>query len=44
MEPTELAVGLHTLRGLMTNATGSDVYFDNTISFVVDAEGAGTCR
>jgi hypothetical protein len=44
MEPSDLAVGQHTLRGLMTNASGSDVYFDNTINFFVDAEGTGACR
>ncbi len=46
MEPSDpkLAVGQHTLRGLMTNASGSDVYFDNTINFFIDAVGTGACR
>jgi hypothetical protein len=43
MEPSDLAVGQHTLRGLMTNASGSDVYFDNTINFFIDAVGTGAC-
>src|SRR6266536_715848 len=41
---TDLRVGQHTLRGLMTNAAGSDVYFDNTINFFIDAVGTGACR
>src|SRR6266536_433038 len=43
IEPSDLAVGQHTLRGLMTNASGSDVYFDNTINFFIDAVGTGAC-
>jgi hypothetical protein len=44
MEPSDLAVGQHALRCLMTNASGSVVYFDNTINFFIDAQGTGACR
>lgn len=43
MQPSDLAVGEHILRCLMTNASGSQIFFDNTINFFIDAEGAGAC-
>jgi hypothetical protein len=44
MRPSDLDVGEHTLNVRMTNASGSQVYFENTINFFIDAEGTGTCR
>jgi hypothetical protein len=44
MQPSDLAVGQHTLSVRMTNAAGSQIYFENTINFFIDAEGTGTCR
>jgi hypothetical protein len=44
MQPSDLAVGEHTLSVLMTNASGSEFYFANTINFFIDAEGTGACR
>jgi hypothetical protein len=44
MRPSDLSVGEHTLNVRMTNASGSQVYFENTINFFIDAEGTGACR
>jgi hypothetical protein len=44
MESSDLAVGQHTLSVRMTNAAGSQIFFDNTINFFIDAEGTGACR
>lgn len=44
MRPSDLSVGEHTLNVRMTNASGNQVYFENTINFFMDAEGTGSCR
>jgi hypothetical protein len=44
MAPSDLAVGKHTLSVLATNASGSQIIFQNTINFFIDAEGTGACR
>ncbi|SRR6266487_1711335 len=44
MQPSDLAVGEHALSVRMTNASGSQIYFENTINFFMDAEGTGVCR
>jgi hypothetical protein len=43
MEPSELAVGEHTLSIRMTNASGSQTFWRNTINFFIDAQGEGAC-
>ncbi|MFC0626038.1 hypothetical protein [Kribbella deserti] len=42
LAPHELTVGSHSLHGRVTNASGT-VLFENTITFVIDAAGTGTC-
>jgi hypothetical protein len=44
MQPSDLAVGEHELNARVTNASGSQVFFENTINFFIDAEGKGACR
>jgi hypothetical protein len=44
MAPADLGVGQHTLGVRMTDASGSQTFFENTINFFVDAEGTGACQ
>jgi hypothetical protein len=44
MQPSDLAVGEHELNVRVTNASWSQVFFENTINFFIDAEGKGACR
>ena len=43
MKPSDLPVGEHTLSVRMTNGSGSQTFFENTIKFFIDAEGTGAC-
>jgi hypothetical protein len=43
MEPSDLAVGQHTLGVVWTSASTGQTEFQNTINFFIDPEGAGAC-
>jgi hypothetical protein len=44
MQPSDLAASEHELSIRVTNASGSEVFFENTINFFIDTEGQGACR